>query len=88
MEFFSDPLPNTIKPKKGGPLPKTVKETLQEANTQPALTDEQLVELFKDSATLSDSNPAKKTTKKSSKKKPNKGKTPNNIRKTKKPAKM
>jgi hypothetical protein len=84
-DVFSNPLPNTTKPKKGGPLPKTVKETLQEANTQTeqALTDEKLAELF-----AADSTDAQKKKKKTSNKKPNKGKAPNNIRKTKKPVKL
>jgi len=84
--MLSNPLRNPTKPKKGGKLPKTVKETLQEANEQKeaALTDAQLAELFN-----ADSNAAKKQkAKKASKKKPNRGKAPNNIRKTKKPTKL
>ena len=86
-DIFSKPLPNTTKPKKGGPLPKTVKETLQEANkqTEEALTDEQLAELFNADSTDAQK---KKKAKKTSKRKPNKGKAPNNIRKSKKPVKL
>ena len=84
-DMFSKTLRNPRKPKKGGQLPNSVKKTLQEANkrTEKGLTDDQLAELFK-----ADSHGTKKSVKKTLKRKPNKGKVPNNIRKTKKPAKL
>ncbi|CBY23290.1 unnamed protein product [Oikopleura dioica] len=73
--------------KKGGQLPNLVKETLRKANkqTKKALTDTQLVELFN---AESSSVAKKKSAKKITKRKPNRGKAPNNVRKTKKPAKL
>ena len=85
-DMFSDTLPSLTKPKKGGPLSKTVKETLQEASKdkENALTDAQLADLFNNDSCAT----KKKNAKKASMKRPNRGKAPNNIRKTKKPAKL
>ena len=81
--------PATKTARKGPRLPKAVKKVLQkahkdlEAATKPYTSDEKMAELFKETATSED-----KRQKKTLKKKPNQGKAPNNIRKTKKPARL
>ena len=73
--------------RKGPRLPKSVKKVLQkahkdlEAATKPYTSDEKMAELFKETVGV-------KPQKKLIKKKPNQGKAPNNIRKTKKPARL
>jgi len=63
-------------------LPEQMKIFLQVKAPEKALTDEQLVELFEGTAAQKERRP------KFHKKKPNKGKSPNAIRKTQKPAKL
>ena len=69
------------KTKKAAGLPTSVKEALQKANNQDAHT----VEPQEPEVT---NKPSKNKKNKKNKKKPNQGKAPNNIRKTKKPAKL
>jgi hypothetical protein len=92
MPVFNNPstMPDTHsvpRMRKDRKLPKQAKEALQVKSSEisveeEALTDQQLVELF-------DENSEQKERKqKLSKKKPNKGKAPNAIRKTQKPARL
>ena len=75
---------NAPKKKTTKKIPEVVRKHLEEENMkkrkESAMTDDQLLDLF--------NQPAKKQRKSKQLKKPNKGKAPNNIRKTKKPAKL
>ena len=75
---------NAPKKKTTKKISEVVRKYLEEENTkkrkEPAMTDDQLLDLF--------NQPTKKQRKNKQLKKPNKGKAPNNIRKTKKPAKL
>ena len=67
--------------KKAKKLPEALRKTLEAENSKKEkLTDKELEDLF--------AQPSTKKSKKSTKKNPNKGKAPNNIRKTKKPVKL
>ncbi|CAG5110306.1 Oidioi.mRNA.OKI2018_I69.chr2.g4719.t1.cds [Oikopleura dioica] len=73
---------NRIEYKKERQLPESLRQSLEKENkktSEKGMTDEQLEDLF--------ARTHKKKQKKSTKK-PNKGKAPNNIRKTKKPVKL
>lgn len=87
IETFSthvDIFENAPKKKTTKKISEVVRKYLEEENTkkrkEPAMTDDQLLDLF--------NQPTKKQRKNKQLKKPNKGKAPNNIRKTKKPAKL
>lgn len=75
---------NLPKKKPTKKLPEVVRKHLEEEikneSNKRAMSDDQLVDLF--------NQPTKKQKKNKQMKKPNKGKAPNNIRKTKKPAKL
>ena len=81
---FSTPVPLPERKndfKKAKKLPEALRKTLEAENSRKTtLTDKELEDLF--------AQPAAKKSKKSKNEKPNKGKAPNNIRKTKKPVKL